>query len=251
MSDQVLDVYLALEAAIRSGKLIERAGRRDKEFHFQDWFKARLSEAQINHEDGGRNSYPDFRLVHSAEGFEIKGLAYPGREADYDANSQVPTGVHNGRQIYYVFGRYPKDPDGDEYPVVDLVVCHGDLLNADHDYVHKSKSIKAFGSYGDIMIRDRKMYVAPTPFALLGGTTGRRTLVLPASMEVTDSRLKAVARFTRTEVEKILVAYEFDLTTNELNPRFQGNPSAGRQHDFVAYRAADDAEGSVELREKR
>ena len=44
--------------------------------------------------------------------------------------------------------------------MLDLVVCHGDFLNADHDYVHKNKSVKGFGSYGDIMIRDRKMYVA-------------------------------------------------------------------------------------------
>jgi|SRR5829696_8936912 len=27
-----------------------------------------------------------------------------------------------------------------------------------------------FGSYGDILVRDRKMYVAPTPFALAEGT---------------------------------------------------------------------------------
>ena len=48
--------------------------------------------------------------------------------------------------------------------MLDLVVCRGDFLNADHTYVHKNKSVKGFGSYGDIMIRDRKMYVAPTPF---------------------------------------------------------------------------------------
>lgn len=242
-------MYLALDDAIRNGKLIKREGRRDKEFHFQDWFKARLADAGINHEEGGRNTYPDFRLVHAPEGFEVKGLAYPGREADYDANSQIPTGSHNGRSIYYVFGRYPKDPDGDAYPVVDLVVCHGDFLNSDHEYVHKNKSIKAFGSFGDIMIRDRKMYVAPTPFALLEGTTGRKTLIVPKSMNVDAKRLKPVGHFSRTEVDQVLVAYEFDLVTNELKPRFEDNPSAGRQHDFIAYRAVDDAAGTVELRD--
>ncbi|MDR3253855.1 MAG: hypothetical protein LBT07_02690 [Endomicrobium sp.] len=67
-------------------------------------------------------------------------MAWPGRERDYDSNSQVPTGTHNGRQIYYVFGRYPADQtiysnheDGTkEYPVVDLVICHGSFLNADN-----------------------------------------------------------------------------------------------------------------------
>ncbi len=118
-----------------------------------------------------RNTYPDFRLVQIAEGYEVKALAYPGREANYDCNSQVPSGYHNGRTIYYLFGRYPKDADTDDYPVIDLVMCHGDFLNADHTYVHRNRNIKGFGSYGDIMIRDRKMYVAPTPFALTDGTT--------------------------------------------------------------------------------
>ena len=81
-------------------------------------------------------------------------------------------------RVFYVFGRYPKDPDGDDYPVIDLVLFHGDFLNANHEYVHENKHITGFGSYGDVMIRDRKMYVAPTPFALTDGTAGQRTLII-------------------------------------------------------------------------
>lgn len=249
MKYQVVEVYLALDAAIKRCKLIKRTDRRDKEYHFQDWFKLCLAETDMNYEPGGRNSYPDFRLVHTSEGFEIKGLSYPGRKINYDANSQIPTGLHNGRIIYYVFGRYPKLPDGDEYPVVDLVLCHGDLLNADHGYVHENKHIKAFGSYGDIMIRDRKMYVAPTPFALLKGTQGRKTLILPSSMKVEHDQIQPVSTFSRSEVEKILVAYEFDLVTNEIKARFSDNPTAGRRHDFIAYRAIDDIQDPVVLQE--
>jgi hypothetical protein len=62
-----------------------------------------------------------------------------------------------------------------------LVICHGDFLNADHEYVHKNRSIKGFGSYGDIMIRDRKMYVAPTPFGLVTGVAHTQTLILPSA----------------------------------------------------------------------
>ena len=248
---QVLDIYIMLDMAVCSGKLIERTSRRDKEFHFQDWFETRLDDAGVHHERGGRNSYPDFRLVNSPDGFEIKGLAYPGRESNYDANSQVPSGFHNGRTIYYCFGRYPKDPEGTEYPVIDLVLCHGDLINADHSYTHKNRSVKAFGSYGDILIRDRKMYVAPTPFAILDGTAGRRTLVLPSSVAVHDQRLKSVGRFTRVEVDKVLVAYEFDLKTNELTPRFADNPSAGKRHEFTAYRAITDAPGTVSVKDSQ
>jgi len=195
---RVIDVFLACEEAVRRGALIRRATRQDKEFHFQDWFKTRLDDLGIRYDAPARNTYPDFRLVGMTEGYEIKGLAYPGREANYDSNSQIPTGFHNGRTIYYVFGRYPKDPDGDEYPVIDLVMCHGDFLNADHEYAHENKNIKGFRSDGDIMIRDRKMYVSPTPFALTDGTAAQRTLVLPLGAEP-DSRLEPVGTLVRAD----------------------------------------------------
>jgi hypothetical protein len=93
--------------AIRDGLLIERESSMDKEFHFQNWFKERLKGTRLHFETGGRNSYPDFRMVATTDGYELKGLAYPGRDASFDSNSQAPSGFHNGRTIYYVFGRYP------------------------------------------------------------------------------------------------------------------------------------------------
>ena len=221
--------------AIRDGELIEREGRNDKEFHFQNWFKQRIERIGLNFDLPGRNSYPDFRLVRFAEGYELKGLAYPGREADYDCNSQVPRGEHNGRQVFYVFGRHPTEPDGNRYPVLDLVLCHGSFLNADNIYVHKNKSFRGFGTYGDILVRDRKMYVAPTPFALAEGTSHLRTLILPADHPVDDD-LVEVGALTRREVDEMVVAYSFDLRTNELSTTKVPNPNAGREHLFKAYR---------------
>jgi hypothetical protein len=139
-----VDVFEACCSAIRKGVLTRRSSRDDKEFHFQNWFADRFRELGIQFDKPLRNSYPDFKVVEIPEGYEIKGLAYPGREANYDANSQVPSGHHNGRDIYYVFGRYPSDSSGNELPIVDLVVCHGDFLNADHDYVHNNRNIKGF-----------------------------------------------------------------------------------------------------------
>ena len=234
-SRRVIDIFLACEEAVRRGVLIRRATRQDKEFHFQDWFRTRLDNLGIRYDTPARNTYPDFRLVEVTEGYEIKGLAYPGREANYDSNSQVPTGFHNGRTIYYVFGRYPKDPDGDEYPLIDLVICHGSLLNADHEYTHENKNIKGFGSYGDIMIRDRKMYVSPTPFALTEGTAAQRTLVLPHGIQP-DARLEPVGTLLRVEATTLVVGYEFDLRANKLTPRHIANPRAGTRHVFIAYR---------------
>jgi hypothetical protein len=186
-------------------------------------------------EQGGRNSYPDFRMVHLPEGFEIKGLAYPGRALNFDSNSQVPTGYHNGRVIYYVFGRYPSKPDSDEYPVTDLVLCHGDFLNADHEYRHENKSTRGFGSYGDLMTRDRKMYVVPTPFALVTNVAHHFTWILPSENDPTEG-FETIGSLVRTEAAQLVVSYKFDLRTSELIPRLIPNPSAGREHSFRAWR---------------
>jgi hypothetical protein len=181
----VLDVFVECNKAVVVGTQIVRASRRDKEFHFQNWFVRFLKALRLNYDPPKRNSYPDFRLVATTEGFELKGLEYPGRIADFDCNSQVCTGFHNGRTIYYVFGRYPKSKEK-KYPVLDLVICHGNFLNARHDYIHKNKSFRGFGSYGDILVRDRKMYVAPTPFGLLDGIERQVTLILLADEKVDD-----------------------------------------------------------------
>jgi hypothetical protein len=240
VSSSVIDVFLECHSAIRRGELVRRQSRRDKEFHFQDWFSSRLGALNIHFDVSGRNKYPDFTLVHSPVGFEIKGLKFPGRVATYDCNSQIPRGEHNGREIIYVFGRYPADPlHENEYPVYDLLLCHGDFLNADHEYAHENKSVRGFGSYGDIMIRDRKMYVAPTPFALMRNTEGQITLVLPFDYP-DDGRVVQVGELVRVESEQLVVGYHFDLQKNKLSARFIPNPRAGIEHKFVAYRSATD-----------
>lgn len=250
MNDQdstVFAVFKQCFRAVREGKLILRQSARDKEFHFQDWFENQLQETGFAYETGGRNSFPDYRMVRFPEGYEVKGLAYPGREASYDSNSQVPTGRHNERTIFYLFGRYPSRPDGDAYPVLDLVLCHGDFLNMDHTYVHKNKSIRGFGSYGDILIRDRKMYVAPTPFNLVLGTAHTQTLILPDGLPVPDG-LRQVGRLVRKEAENLVVGYRFDLKQNTLVPELVENSFAGQEHAFIAWRPDGAVGEAVEMR---
>jgi len=240
-------VFAHCVEAIQRGVLIARVSSTDKEYHFQNWFKARLEEIGENFEIGGRNSYPDFRMVATTDGFELKGLAYPGRDASFDSNSQVPTGMHNGRTIYYVFGRYPKAPDGNTYPVLDLVVCHGDFLNADHDYVHKNKSVKGFGSYGDILIRDRKMYVVPTPYRLVDGVAHKQTLILPAEVNLVSPFVR-VGNLSRREAAELIIGYSFDLQTNALVPKKVPNPGAGTEHRFIAWRVRGSLTDPVSMR---
>lgn len=189
-------------------------------------------------------------MVQFTEGYEVKGLAYPGREVNYDCNSQVPSGSHNGRTVFYVFGRYPKAPDENTYPVLDLVICHGDFLNADHEYVHKNRSVKGFGSFGDILIRDRKMYVAPTPFGIASGLAHAQTLILPEAFPAGRGFCQ-VGHMVRKEAERLIVGYKFDLRKNTLIPDTVSNPAAGRPHGFLAWRVTGGSRESVALRVPR
>lgn len=234
----VEQVFLECERARADGDLIQLVSENDKEYHFQNWVGERIEACRLPFDEPGRNTYPDFRLVNYPEGYEVKGLEFPGREADYDSNSQVPTGSHNGREVFYIFGRYPKRERGvAEYPVVDLVVCHGSFLNAANEYVHKNKSFRGFGSYGDILVRDRKMYVVPTPFALASGTSGLATLIVPADYEMESEQLVQVGELDRVEVADVLVSYEFNMQTNEMVTHKEPNPNAGAVHQFRAYRS--------------
>jgi len=83
------------------------------------------------------------------------------------------------------------------------------FLKRDNEYSHENKSFRGFGSYGDILVRDRKMYVAPTPFALVEGTAHRRTLILPAS-ENPGREFVSVGTLRRKEVDNVVTTYQFD-----------------------------------------
>lgn len=182
---KTFEIFTACVDAISQGVLINQVSRTDKEFHFQNWFEDRLRDSGVLFDRSGRNSYPDFTLVEFTEGYEIKGLAWPGRESTY-------------------------------------------------------------GSYGDIMIRDRKMYVAPTPFAIADGLTGARTLLVP-SLWKAPKRFKKVGEISRVEARYLVVGYEFDLGTNRISAKTIANPSAGKEHHFDAYQVVSDSDKAVTL----
>lgn len=248
-ADSVCSMFSSAATAVGDGIPIIRANRQDKEFHFQNWFKSLLESQDLDFDEPGRNTYPDFRLVHTAVGYEIKGLGFPGRVANYDCNSQIPHGVYRGRQIIYVFGRYPSNSDGNEYPVFDLVLCHGSFLNADDDYVHKNKSIRGLGSYGDLLLRDRKMYVAPTPYGLLDGVERQVTLILPELWLPSQSLVKR-GEIIRREAARVMCGYTFDLSTHKLDATWRDNPNGGKEHLFAAYRLSSAPGSTVSLKQE-
>ncbi len=133
------------------------------------------------------------------------------------------------------------------YPVLDLVVCHGDFLNADHDYIHKNRSVKGFGSYGGFLSGNRKRYIAPTPFSLTVGVAHNRTLILPADFP-TDSRFRSVGELVREEPEQLIVGYAFVRRANTMLPELVRNPAAGAKRFFRAYRLKDAPGDQVSMR---
>jgi hypothetical protein len=97
------------------------------------------------------------------------------------------------------------------------------------------------------MIRDRKMYVVPTPFYLIEGSAHHQTLVLPADVQPGDDFFQ-VGELVRQEAAELIVGYSFGLRTNEIVPEGIPNPGAGREHAFKAWRLAGSPADPISLR---
>lgn len=239
----VADVFSSCQQARRNGVLVRRAGARDKEFHLQNWFADRLAGIGVQARSAGRNAFPDFVLEGASEGYEIKGLATPGRDQNFDANSQMPRPDHDGVQVYYVFGRYPGVVSEDAFALLDLVICDAALLSTASEYEHRNEAIRGFGSYGDVLLRVRKMYVPPTPYSMREDLAGNASLIVSAdAAAVDDARFVCVGELERTESETVMSGFSVDLLTNTTTTQWVANPDAGRTHHFSVLRAVEDVE---------
>ena len=58
MDNSVVEVFLQCNQAVRRGQLIHRTNRTDKEFHFQDWFQARVDEIHLDYDPPARTLIP-------------------------------------------------------------------------------------------------------------------------------------------------------------------------------------------------
>ncbi len=78
--------------------------------------------------------------------------------------------------------------------MLDIVIAHGSFLNAGGGYQADNKSMRVLGSYGDILLRDRKMYVSYTPYRLLTGLRKHYACPAPTLARQTRSWLGAGGR---------------------------------------------------------
>lgn len=240
-------VFLALAHGFVNQVPIVRSDVRDKEFPLQNWVQRRIQTAGLSFDPPGRLKYPDFLLTGHACGFEVKGLSVPGRWVDFDCNSQLPLAEHGGRKVFYIFGRYPKVAEGNEYPVHDLVLCAASFLNTETYNANKNQSFQGAGSYGDIKVRDRRMYVCKTPFSLASGTMDEITLILEGRPANMPGILVPVGELERKEAEHLVSGYGFDLQQNVLSTQRLPNPNTGRVHRFTAYKVGAGPNTAVTL----
>ncbi len=99
------------------------------------------------------------------------------------------------------------------------------------------------------MVRDRKMYVAPTPFGLSTGVAHTQTLIVPRGF-ATARDLVRVGNLVRKEAERLIIGYTFDLKGNTLDPKTIPNPSAGKEHVFCAWRLKGGSAEPVGMRDR-
>ena len=196
-------IFLEAANAMRSGVPMIPRSASDKEYFPQDWFIDRVDAVRFARDQQGRNSYPDFWVTSGnvTEGYEIKSLAFErGRPArsDYDCNSTVPSGRKGNRDIFLAFFLYTGRGDAPR-PVHSLAIAHADVINCDFETAdeHENPAIHDFGSFGDGFIRNRKMYVFPTPFTIHPPGIGRASLIVPADWNIADPRLVRVAQIGR------------------------------------------------------
>jgi len=233
-SDTALDVLSLFSglADAHAGDVVATArSKDDKEYFIQDWVAERASAAGLGVVQSGRNAYPDFWLTgRTTFGNEVKSLARkangePAR-ADMDFNSTVPRPTIDGNSCVITFAVYEKSADL-ERRVTTVCLTDVALLNADDSLVHRNYSIAGFGSYGDGLVRNRRMYRFTTPVRIgrdfgtqeNGGRSieimDKATLILRegllAARDAHAQGLVRIGTITRTWAARRLKAYTVTL----------------------------------------
>jgi hypothetical protein len=91
------------------------------------------------------------------------------------------------------------------------------------------------------------MYVVPTPFHLVNNVAHQNTLILPASLKLSEPFV-SVGDLKRIEAAELIVGYSFNLKSNALMPKKVPNPSKGKEHLFRAWRLKGAPKAPVSMR---
>ena len=96
------------------------------------------------------------------------------------------------------------------------------------------------------MIRDRKMYVAPTPFAL-ASRLDRQVTLIDLETRRFSAALHQAGSLVRIETQDLITSYVFDPTTNDIKGQKAPNPDSGKRHQLKVYRSSESIGPLVEM----
>ncbi|MEI4619840.1 hypothetical protein [Bacillus cereus] len=131
-----------------------------------EWFLDSLSDLEPL--SLGKNDHPDY-VIHNV-GFELKSLKTKGQ---IQFNSTIPCGGFKHGDLegecYYVVARYTTERNYGY--LADYSVVDGDYFNHDRNWAfsHMNSQESGFGTYGDGVVRYRKMYQFPSPHKSIEG----------------------------------------------------------------------------------
>lgn len=131
-----------------------------------DWFLDDLRDLEPY--SLGANDHPDY--IIKGVGFELKSLKTRGQ---IQFNSTIPCGgFKHGNlegECYYVVARYTAERTYGY--LADYSIVDGDYFNHDREWAfsHMNSQEAEFGTYGDGVVRHRKMYSFPSPHRNIEG----------------------------------------------------------------------------------
>jgi hypothetical protein len=125
--------------AIRQGVLIERESAQTKS-SISKIVSRSTHRDRLNFEARRPKFLSRFSNGATTEGYEIKGLLIPAAMLRSIQTVRFLQALIMGEVFTMCLADTRRKPDGNRYPVLDLVICHGAFLNADHEYVHKTST---------------------------------------------------------------------------------------------------------------
>ena len=87
----------------------------------------------------------------------------------------------------------------------------------------------------------------PAPFYFLLLYLNLHALIVPNNY-TTPKDFICVGELTRVECDKLVIGYEFNLTTNKMVTNVIENPNAGQKHHFKALRHISQANKAVTMK---
>ena len=188
MDTRQLTTALTLFAAVSAAHAdrVDASGRSvaDKEFPAEDWLAGAAERGGLAVAKQGRHAPVDFIVSDDGASVAVqaKGLTRRGAAAvrtTLDYNSTLPTPQYQGMPELLLYAEMGSGSDG---CVVETTVLADMGLVQQDCGVAESEPVKGAGSYGDMTMRLRLMYVGAQPAALLGeqglDVSGRSVLVL-------------------------------------------------------------------------